>query len=1205
MSGELKLTDAQKQATTQLGRNLSLSAGAGCGKTFVLARRFTELLWSAGDETNPLAELLAVTFTDKAALEMAQRVRRFLLERAESATGDEDRRKLMAWVNQLPEARISTIHSFCASLLRAHAVEAGIDPNFAVCSDDLQAGRLLTRAAEDSILAAIQDRWEGLGGVLMGMSLSTATQAVERLVQDRLRWSPDRFASAEQILQRWREQLLVDRAAAMDALGDDPEFVDRTAALARIQCLDPDDKLLGSYTAVRQACEAILARQPGETAIPPGAHDAAKASLIGGAGKAWPVPVAEVKEHIKALRDKFQQIQPLLQDLGETDEAAANALHGLVRLAVEAEKRYAQQKRRRGLLDFTDLLAHARQLLRERPDVRATAGRAIRQLLLDEAQDTSAAQLELLSLVLFGQARPEEMPDGRLFVVGDSKQSIYRFREAQLEVFQDLRDRIGSHRRVPLDLSFRTHRAGVAFVNHLFSRLMGDGYEPLRAHRQQTPPEPSVEFLLARDAQGQVIPASPRYGGGAGPATAAQALTVAQRIEELVDGSTRRVWDESAERWRPAFYGDIAILFSRMTNTLPYERRLAERGIPYYVVGGTGFFRQQEVYDLLNVLRAVENPYDDIALIGVLRSPMVALDDNDLARIAAQAAPPYTESLEKVDLWASADPEACNRLRRMRELLQRWGARKDAVAIDALCEQILDATGYEAVLLSQFEGARRAGNVRRLVQLARDASAGGASLAEFIAQMDEQIADSSRYEQAAVAGEAQNVVRLMTIHKAKGLEFPIVVLPDLNAGKQAPRGPLLHRQDWGWVCSKAPADPEDESAGESDLSDEAKPVSWQAACEAEKRDEHREDIRKLYVAITRHADHAVFVAADMRAKAGQTLNPSGSTAAMLDEALGLVAAVDGEAGQIAYEDSSGQYVAIVRTVTPTARRVNRAQPAGASILRAAGTAVDVCRGVLDRAGDGAAPRLLGPLPPETGRVEIPVTGLTLFEQDREGFRREYELRLPRRSAQGPAKPDGPSGPLDPATLGTLLHLCMENLDVHAPASAAALVHAAAGEMGLSDVPGLDTVADEFEPMLEAFLASDLAETIRSARQVYRELDFLMEAGPALLRGQIDLLVEDAEGEWYVVDYKSDRVEPSDLGAKARRYELQMLIYAEAARRHFGKAPAEASLYFLRPGRTCTLATDADRLADLAVRVAELARKLIQSRRDPAGPTASC
>jgi ATP-dependent helicase/nuclease subunit A len=1210
MPSDAQLTRTQRAAAIESVRqNVALRSGAGCGKTFVLARRFLELLQGAAgagaeEADEALSRFVALTFTNKAALEMSTRVRAMIDERARQAQGA-DRARLLAWLDQMPEARISTIDGFCAAMLRSHAIEAGIDPSFTVCADDLLVSRMVAEASEQAVLEAVEAQRKDLGELLGDMSFDDVVALVQELMENRLACDLEALLDGQAVCRRWGEIIDTNRPKWLAPLANDARIRGQVDALAAVSCNDETDKLAAFRDEQLEAVGEILADPAGATAEM-FARLSAKPGNIGSA-KAWGAKetVMDVRGRLRDLVATVADYAEFREELGPDDARAAAGLATLASVALDADRLYAAQKRSRGLLDFTDLLDHANRLLSGNAELRKTLGDGIEQLLIDECQDTNRFQLETLSMLIGGGTPEKAPPDGKLFAVGDAKQSIYRFRGAQVEVFSRMCERLGKARQKHLDTSFRTHEAGVALINELFAPLMGEAFAPTDAHRKICPPQPSVEFILAAGDDEHPIDC-------AAESAQAQAAACAQRIDEILHGGENLVWDRHAETWRQARPGDVAILFARMTNSLIYERALQQRGIPYYVVAGTGFFQRQEVFDVLTALGAVDNPRDDITFMGALRGGLFGLSDNALMHIARACEGPYWPSLRELCAAPEAARQLADRLGPAEaealaaavDLIGRLHATKDALPIDVLLQRLLDAAGYEATLLSQFQGRRMLSNVRQVAQRAAAAAADHLALADFLAEMRRQVAQEGRYEQAPVAGEHEDVVRIMTIHKAKGLEFPVVIIPDLNAGRRGHGGKLLIRDDWGPTFNR-PASPDDDQA--------AKPLSYRLAARLEDDDERAEDFRRLYVAATRHEDHLIFIGADWRKDDG-SFREADSYIAQIDGVLDLTGAMSGTGaasdvrGEIAY--GGGRFRAVVRRLTPAAAP-ERGRPgsAGRKILDAASGAADLAERIIRAARGPAELPLVGPLPATVGQVEVAVTALNDFESCPMLYRWRHELRLPRscesiiRGDSGPARsrhsaaPASGSSSLDAATTGTLYHKCMELLDVEHPQDAGPLIAQAAEILDIEASPALEGLAAEFSDILSAFGRHGLAGALASAGQVRRELDFVLDCPPAIIRGQIDLVYQDPAGAWHVVDYKSDRVEPGpQLAEHAARYELQLLLYAHAAGRHLGTRVADATLYFLRPAATCEIPVDDAALAAATHRAASLAKDLIASRR---------
>jgi len=1186
----MQLTPGQRRAALDKARvNTALTSGAGCGKTAVLAHRFAHLLLNWSGEDDPLAGLVALTFTDKAALEMRQRLAELLGEIASS--GGEDHRKVRGWVERLPEARIMTIHSFCASLLRVHAISAGVDPGFVVLADELVTRQMTAEAAEQATASAVESGEIAAARLVAELGFDETVREVAKLVASRLEWDAAACADPEKTLARWSGLAQADAEAAWNALACDTDLAAELEELTSAPCSDPDDELAKWRDEKLAIAQNIISGPADRTvenfrAIAESPGNLGAAASWGGKGCA-----TAMRHRLRDFLDRLAQWSIYTEGLNELDRAAADSLACLTSLAESAKERFEAAKRARGALDFVDLLEQAGALLKSDPKLRSRISGQISQLLIDECQDTNAFQLKML--VGLASDGGDDCPQGKLCLIGDAKQSIYRFRGAEANVFVDLCDRLGPGGRENLDVSFRTHAGGVAFVNALFGPLMGEAYEEIHAHRRQTPPQPSVEIVLAGAEDGEEIDL-------AATACALQAGATAQRIREMIDNQERLVWDRGSGQFRAAAYGDIAILFARMTQSLDYERQLAARGIPYYVVAGTGFFRQQEIYDVLNALRIIDNPFDDGALVGLLRSGIVGLEDNSLMHLAESTAAPHAVNFRPEQL---AGRVAAGELAAMSagiEMVRRLHRQKDSLGLDGLIEAILSETGYEASLIAQPFAARKIGNVRMLIERARSAWREGMTLSNFITQMNAFTLSESRYEQAAVAGEEDNVVRLMTVHKAKGLEFPIVFVPDLNTSTgQSHTARVLRRADWGLTCRL--------TGDEDDQAD--RPLSHRLAKLREDADEQAETIRKYYVALTRHEDHLVLVGADWRDRQGR-LKQAGSFIRQVDEVLALSQGLAGgkERGEIGYGDG---YVAVCRLMRPTpADRRGGDTPAGKKMLTEASDAVRLVAKIGETADSSApAPPLLGRLPLEVGRAELAVTALGDFAACPMLYQWRHELRIPAGAAGDEAvcsstgiaaQQAGPYGSvgIDAAAAGTFFHRCVELLDFAQPQPASVLASQAAEEVSLpADL--VEELTAALTEMLSRFSRHELWGQISEAGQTLRELDFLLKVGPATLRGQIDLLLCGPEGVWRVVDYKSDKLADESkcgLAEHSLHHRLQMLIYAMAAGRHLQGPAPQATLYYLRPAASHTFLFDEAALSAGEDELTTLLKSLIAARR---------
>jgi ATP-dependent helicase/nuclease subunit A len=700
------LTDQQQRALGVRGASVALSAGAGCGKTFVLTERFLAELEPKDAAARPrLSQLVAITFTERAAREMRDRIRaacgRRLLECPEHQAG-----YWLELVRDLDAARISTIHAFCASLLRSHAVEARIDPRFRVL-DGAQAGTLLFELSDEVLRQRLSERDETALALVTRFGLDRLRTMIGRLLAQRqeIDWPAWRGETPEGLLGRWEAFWRRDTVPRV------LRQISGSAAARKV--LDLATRYPPANPKMRERCDFLRDRLPN---LPDSSQPAADLAAIreaakvqgGGTKKDWvnEEVYGRFRDAAKELRDEIDAVQPHMQfDAAAARPAAETALQ-VLGLAADLAAQYERKKQELGVRDFNDLLILARNLLvgPEHAGLRKRLAAQIRLLLVDEFQDTDDLQVELIEALC-----DNEHLRGKLFFVGDYKQSIYRFRGAQPSVFRELRGKIPEAGRLPLSLNFRSQPAVLDFVNGLFSEELGPHYEPLHPHRPQVGPTPAVEFLWASDANHSAEAHELQSVGSEEDAMPnrerlrrREADWIARRIRAMLDAEEKVVWDEeAAKQGKPAVRavkpGDIALLFRALTNVEYYEEALQRYGIHYYLVGGHAFYAQQEIYDLLNLLRAINSPCDEMSLAGVLRSPMFGLLDETLLWLSQGKG--LAAGLFGAKLPEELDDRQRQQAAYASATLRALRADKDRLPLAQLIYEALDRTGYDAMLI--------------------------------------------------------------------------------------------------------------------------------------------------------------------------------------------------------------------------------------------------------------------------------------------------------------------------------------------------------------------------------------------------------------------------------------------------------------------------------------------------------------------------
>ncbi|HWH94255.1 MAG TPA: UvrD-helicase domain-containing protein [Baekduia sp.] len=1157
--GGLPFTLEQADAIARREGSLLLSANAGSGKTSVLTERFVRSVLE--DEVEP-GRILAITFTDKAAGELRTRVRARFVE-----LGRRDRAR------DLDAAWISTFHGLCARVLRAHAVRAGLDPAFAVM-EEAEARDVRGGAFERALAAFLGDgRPEALD--LVAAYGVDALQALMGTVHDQLRSSG----------------LTRPSLPAVSATAPDP-----TALAAALQGadaeLDPADErrsVMGARAALRR-CRELLSGlgDPGAAAAPAlsvldaAAFKPGNTKALQGDGCA--AYLAALEAFATAWRDTL----------------AADAVVLLDELLGHYADAYAAAKRARAALDFDDLELLTRDLLREAPAIRASYAERFTRVMVDEFQDTNATQLDLLELL--GADR---------FVVGDELQSIYGFRHADVRIFRAQRAALAQvGAAAELAANFRSRPDVLGVLDDAMGKLHGAAHVPFLAGRstEGQAQGPLVELVLTDDQAVETWPAELLSSLPAAPAKRrAEARVVAARVAELV-----------REEGVPA--SDVVVLLRAATDMAVFERAIEEQGLSTLAAGGRGYWGRQQVLDLCAYLGALANPRDELALLGLLASPLVGLSADGLAILArsarqgarwdALAAAFAARGAEDgqdgatgqgavavAELLPDADRDAlanfCPWFALEREQAPRRG-------LDELLERVVDRTGYDLHVLGLPGGRRRWANVLKLQRLAAGFEGRrGRDVRGLIDLATAELEAEARETDAPVELGDATAIRLMTMHAAKGLEFPVVVVADLGRPGRNDSDDLLVGGDRVGLRLRTIDGASVRALAFDDLR------AAQQSADAE------EERRILHVAMTR-AEERLILSGTFEADKWLTA-PAPAVAPLRWLAprvvAGLAAMIEGAPEATAVP---GDPIATA-TRPRVAVRVHRQPPAEAltapSPIAVEASGPGVPEPVAEATGGQLAfdlfaepaappPKVYAQQPAAAARPAVPAVAApttpprplpatlsysSLAAYDRCAYRWYLErvLRLPREDP-GPAlaRVERPPGPvadgLDALTRGSLAHALLEDLDYAAPVAPTREAVQEAARLREVELTEGDVV--DLQQLVAAFAQSSLAGRLAAAADVRREHGFVVGLGDdraPLLNGIIDVIALEEAGGALVVDYKSDVVAPdADLEAYVEAdYGAQRRIYALAAL-GAGAADVEvAHLFLARPAEPAVAVYD--------------------------------
>ena len=777
----------RRRIREDLDRSCVVEAAAGTGKTTELVRRIVNVLRSGLAGIDNLA---AVTFTEKAAGELKLRLREELERTRADAAGDE-RRRLDAALRSLEEARVSTIHGFCADLLREHPVEAGIDPQFAVLTEE-QADALFDAAFSAWIEAQLESPGEGVRRSLRRPSR-------RNFGADEDEDGPiERLRRAGRALREWRDhpapwrRPAFDRAGAIAALvGDLHAFADLSASPGSTRddlYVDTEGARLRSG-AIRTGLVAGSDLDGLEGLLVDLRHDRGFARPRKGRGAGY--------SRQRTRAEVWDARQRLYDALGEFETRANADLAALLREDLErCLERYEALKADEGALDFLDLLLRSRALLRDVPAVRAALRARITHLFVDEFQDTDPLQAEIL-ILLSGAPEADEGPGldwrtvrprpGALFIVGDPKQSIYRFRRADVGTYRDVCEWLEARGadRAELRTSFRAVPGIQHVVNAAFGPLMtGDlaslrpRYVPLAADRDDHASQPSVVALPVPEPYGRRAVTKTAIAGSLPDAVGAF-------LHWLLHGSGWSVLERDRLSGRlqrvPVAARHVCLLFRRLTSygddvTRPYVEALEARDIPHLLVGGKSFHAREEVETLRTALAAVEWPDDELSVFGTLRGALFAIGDDLLLE--------YRHACGRIHPYRVPDtaPERLRPVAEALQLLRELHQRRNWRPVPDTITELLAATRAHVGLALRRGGEQALANVLHVADLARRYEAGGGlSFRGFVDALT-QASRRAEAPEAPILEEGSEGVRMMTVHKAKGLEFPVVVLADMTCG---------------------------------------------------------------------------------------------------------------------------------------------------------------------------------------------------------------------------------------------------------------------------------------------------------------------------------------------------------------------------------------------------------------------------------------
>ena len=1132
---------ARSAIVERLDENLVVEAGAGTGKTRSLVERVTALVTTGAATMDGVA---AITFTEAAAAELRERIRQSLEQAASASTtpSAETKRCLQA-VEDLDQGAIQTLHGFAASLLRQRPLEAGLPPGFETL-DATQSDMAFEDRWSRWLDAALEDpeAQEALRPALvLGLELRHLREIAAQFHENYDLLASVSFsappipgpAGARALVDaRPRLEFLSKLAKSPDALSAHVENVVTLARRMETSVSDP----LEAYR--------LLAQSP-----PVGSKSGRQTN--------WNADPDSRSNGAAVLKDLLQDLQEQITD--NLADARAATLGPVLELLRSFALDYARHRKADGVAEFHDLLVWARDLLRDDLDARDYFRGRYSHVLIDEMQDTDPLQAEI-AMFLAEDARPEAPPTarprhwtevkpgaGRIFLVGDPKQSIYRFRRADVQLMRRAQEIVGAERLV-LSQNFRSRPGVIDWVNYVFGNWMQPWLQPDMGQPAYLALKSSVEDWA--DGAGDGTGYGAGYSNGTAPAVryigdAVDARIGRVRREEATAIATtilsarREGWPVRAESgdgaMRATDFRDICILMPTRTGLDVLELALEDAGIPYRLESQSMIYETQEIRDLLNCLRAIDDPTDQISVVAALRSPAFACSDVDLlAFIEAGAQEAGAQEAGGQFDYLGQQTGPPGHVWEAFAALKEFHARRRWVVPSALIEEFVRCRRLMEAALGERRPRERWRRYRFLIDHARAfAIVGGASLRAFLDWTGRQQLTNARVMETSVPELDEDAVRVMTVHGAKGLEFPTVILTGLNSRRQHRPGPVLF--DWREGNVEARVGRQGayfQTGGYDDLS------------EADKLRDDEEFVRLLYVAATRARDHLIV----SRYRDSKDNNSAAARIA------GFLQGAD---------DLWGEAVAhlVPSTATDPDALDNTLWADTASL------ADDTAEVRREWAEERQRVYWLRAQP-----HSVAVTGLANQAKKADQANEADQADKAKEEQDIPDEPwkRGRAG----TNIGRAVHAVLQTVDMETGHGLEDIAKAQAAAEGVPDRSA------EIARLARHALSSGIVKRALGSGRWWRETPVAGPAppeidapgvdSPGIVEGFIDLLFEEEDG-FVIVDYKTDALRSvDDIDRAMKQYRLQGGGYAFALERAVGARVKEVCFLFLQPQQEKTV-----------------------------------
>ena len=1127
----------RKAAISEQDTNIVVVAGAGTGKTTLLVNRILHMLLGHKrfqDVDSPILRIAAMTFTEKAAsdikIKLMDELEKIVAVINENIFGEEKskvenflgyirdiykiktseiERRAKKSLEDMDKALIGTIHSFAAYILRLYPIESGVAPGFIVDDGDVfdelfdkEWTKWLDK--ELNLTAPNANAWKIILSRLDLQSLKELTRTLSGF-----HIPSDSFASINNIkssVQSFIEPLL--------------DKISETASL----CNNSNNNLLKQLLELSNTLNAV--KKQGISCLHNLEYDLEKNPSSAETG--WVKGFETAKRLVK-------DCYTLLKKLKTVDE---EFIKKILNLIIPFTESFRQIYLSKGYVSFDGLLTLTRDLLKNKEFlyIREKLKKEFKAILVDEFQDTDPIQYEIVLFLSEVSGKYSQdahnitLEKGKLFIVGDPKQSIYAFRRADIEAYEYVVERIlGSNEAFKLQENFRSHSGIVDVINNLFDgRIIAEQpglqpqYIPIFTSRHKNISFQKVEIVFVCDKDSTELKAD--------EAREAEAEWIARWIKKNVDNET--IFDKLTEKGtRKLKYRDVAILLRAFTQVRPYVEALKRYGIPYIIEGEKYFYTTLEILDFINLLRIIENPYDTIALVGILRSPFVGLTDRQIYELKLNNLLDYRKSVpDKINFK--------NTVEFFYDLLKRINARAGLIPVSQLITEIMDNTFIPEITAVSWQGEQKLANLWKLYQMACDMEqTESISLKTFLDRIKARIKEAKEEGESPLSDETLDVVKLLTIHKSKGLEFPVVILANMHGevNSKKPLDAVLF--DWATSTTGIV------------IGNKDKQVRNLQSIMIEKKLKERlreEEKRVLYVAMTRAMERLIIT--------GAFKNDNESFMGMITQSIADVSGIsinDENVKKIVMENSeiSIEHFRFDGTHRPERPKKDIECDTDWSSIKE----------IWEKRQNAFTEAIQKPVfisPSSISREDIILQDIpTLFKDNKISSEKLINHAM---------------------LVGSVCHQVLEEWNFNEGSEALQGYVGSAVKwtnLKLQNISQDTLQTQEIEfikkdalSILSAFFVSEAYKELQHAQILSRETPFLLQWNGQVVRGTIDIIYK-TDNRIIIADYKTDTVKTHEISVKAAKYKYQKEIYTEAVKRCLKIENPEFRLIFLRAGKS--------------------------------------